>query len=134
MHIDFSGRGAIALATSDAAASRYLESAFAPFSGLPDTPHDAVVSLMQVPAGSIRLQEYQRAADDDLVTASDGEHCFVIWDGWPPSGRLSHARGIRLRGGLPTLAGLPLGHSPGRAGRPRGRRPRRHASCRIDRP
>jgi hypothetical protein len=81
MHIDCSGRGAIALATPDAAASRYLESAFAPFSGLPDTPHDAVVSLMQVPAGSIRLQEYQRAADDDLVTASDGEHCFVIWDG-----------------------------------------------------
>lgn len=81
MHIDFSGRGAISLATPDAVAARYLESAFAPFPGQADTPRDAVVTLAQVPAGSIRSQEYQRAADDDLVTASDGERCFVIWDG-----------------------------------------------------
>lgn len=81
MHIDFSGRGAIALATPDAAATRYLASALAPFPVVSDLPADPVVVLKAVPVGSIHLREFQRAADDDLVTASDGEHSYVVWDG-----------------------------------------------------
>src|SRR3972149_10442896 len=44
-------------------------------------PPDPVVALTPVPPGSLRLREFQRAADDDLVTATDGERCLVIWDG-----------------------------------------------------
>ena len=81
MHIDFSGRGAIVLTTPDLAAARYLASSFAPFAALPDPAGDPVVSLAAVPAGSVHLTELQRAADDDLVTGSDGERCYVLWHG-----------------------------------------------------
>jgi hypothetical protein len=82
MHIDFSGRGSIALATPDPAAARYLASSFAPFAARPDAAIDPVVSLAAVPAGSVHVDELQRAADDDLVTGSDGERCYVLWHGF----------------------------------------------------
>ena len=81
MHIDLSGRGSIALTASDDVASRYLSALLAPFPAQPGMPPDPVVALTPVPPGSLPLREFQRAADDDLVTATDGERCLVIWDG-----------------------------------------------------
>ena len=81
MHIDFSGRGSIALTSPDAAASRYLASAFSPFALRPEAPVDAVVTLAPVPPGTIDIGELQRAAGDDLVTGTDGRAPYVLWDG-----------------------------------------------------
>jgi len=81
MHIDFSGRGAMALTSPDPAASRYLASAFAPFPLQQGPAQEPVVTLAPVPAGTIDLRELQRAADDDLVTGTDGGQAYVIWDG-----------------------------------------------------
>ncbi len=81
MHIDFSGRGSVALTSPDAAASRYLASAFAPFALRPGAPADSVVTLAPVPPGSIEIAELQRAADDDLLTGTDGRQAYVLWDG-----------------------------------------------------
>jgi len=81
MHIDFSGRGTVALTSPDAAASRYLSSAFSPFPLRPGVPADSLVALTPVPPGTIDIGELQRAADDDLVTGSDGRQAYVLWDG-----------------------------------------------------
>jgi hypothetical protein len=81
MHIDFSGRGAIELTAPDATAAHYLASAFAPFPVRSDASIHPVVTLVPIPAGSVRLHEFQRAAEDDLVTATDGEVSYVVWDG-----------------------------------------------------
>ncbi|MET1232079.1 MAG: hypothetical protein ABWY52_04415 [Candidatus Limnocylindrales bacterium] len=81
MHIDLSGRGAIALTTPDPNAARYLSSAFTPFRADTGPPSAPMVTLVGSPAGSVRLDELQRAADDDLVTGTDGHRAYVIWDG-----------------------------------------------------
>jgi hypothetical protein len=81
MHIDLSGRGAIALTTTDPAAARYLASAFAPFTLRPEMPAAPIVTLTTVPAGAIHLREIQRDAGDDLVTGTDGLRFYVVWDG-----------------------------------------------------
>lgn len=81
MQFDLSGRAVLELVGDDEAVARYLRVQMDPFR--PAEPTDIPPDVVLEHLGSDRerpLVEVQHAAEDDLVSATDGMRTYVVWD------------------------------------------------------